>query len=368
MLPKYGFPVDTVEMNISDMTNKNKLGLQLQRDLQMAISEYAPGSQIVANGNLITSRYIRKIPSMSWKMYDYINCNACKTINIEPHTAEEEYSKLTNCRQCGNIFSVSKRKIFLVPAFGFEADGDKIEKPGLIKPEKTYRSDTAYVGNKTNIPVLLRIGSADVELIISNSDEMVVLNESNFFVCEYCGFTDLDEKYSLRYKKMAHKTPTGYKCKNNGQNQLKKFHLGYRFETDVVQLRFLNPDLTDWDSSISVLYAVLKGICMYLNIEQNDISGCLQYFFNTGTKRANFALVLYDKTPGGAGHVRQLNNQDVLEGIAKEALQSMESCSCGGESKDSSCYSCLRSYYNQKHHDILKRNYAIDFLTGLFAK
>lgn len=81
-----------------------------------------------------------------------------------------------------------------------------------------------------------------------------------FLFCEYCGFTDLDEKYSLRYKKMAHKTPTGYKCKNNGQNQLKKFHLGYRFETDVVQLRFLNPDLTDWDSSISVLYAVLKAV------------------------------------------------------------------------------------------------------------
>lgn len=116
-------------MNISDMSNKNKLGLQLQRDLQMAISRYAPGSQIVANGNLITSRYIRKIPSMSWKMYDYINCNACKTINIEPHTAEEEYSKLTNCRQCGNIFSVSKRKIFLVPAFGFEADGIKLKNP-----------------------------------------------------------------------------------------------------------------------------------------------------------------------------------------------------------------------------------------------
>ena len=37
----------------------------------MAISEYAPDSQIVANGNLITSRYIRKIPNMSWKQFDY---------------------------------------------------------------------------------------------------------------------------------------------------------------------------------------------------------------------------------------------------------------------------------------------------------
>lgn len=30
--------------------------------------------------------------------------------------------------------------------------------------------------------------------------------------------------------------------------------------------------------------------------------------------------------------------------------------------QDSSCYSCLRNYYNQKHHDELKRKYVIDFI------
>src|SRR5690606_19416833 len=38
VLPKYGFPVDTVELGIHDRTNRMKLGLQLQRDLAMAIS------------------------------------------------------------------------------------------------------------------------------------------------------------------------------------------------------------------------------------------------------------------------------------------------------------------------------------------
>jgi hypothetical protein len=367
VLPKYGFPVDTVEMNISDKTSKNKLGLQLQRDLQMAISEYAPGSQIVANGNLITSRYIRKIPNMSWKMYDYIICDNCQTLNVEPHTEEDEFSKLVNCRQCNHGFTASKRKTFLVPSFGFEADGDKIEKPGLIKPERTYRSEIAYVGNKANEPLRFKIGQADIELIVNQSDEMVVLNESNFFVCESCGFADLDEKNPFKTKKMAHKTSTGYKCKNEGTDKLKKFFLGYRFETDVVQLRFLNPDLIEWSTAISVLYAVLKGICMHLNIEQNDISGCLQYFFNSDTRRPNFALILYDKTPGGAGHVRRLNNQEVLHGVIKDTLEFVNTCSCGGESKDSSCYSCLRNYYNQKHHDILKRNCVIEFINELLG-
>ena len=59
VMPKYGFPVDTVELHLSGRLEKAKAGLQLSRDLSIAISEYAPGSQVVANGDLITSRYIR---------------------------------------------------------------------------------------------------------------------------------------------------------------------------------------------------------------------------------------------------------------------------------------------------------------------
>ena len=44
----------------------------------------------------------------------------------------------------------------------------------------------------------------------------------------------------------------------------------------------------------------------------------------------------------------------------------MESCSCGCEKKDTSCYNCLRSYGNQKYHDYLERRYVIDFLSHFF--
>lgn len=367
VLPKYGFPVDTVEMTIIDKSNKNKLGLQLQRDLSMAISEYAPDSQIVANGNLITSRYIRKIPNMSWKQFDYIWCDCCNTLNIDQHIDEDDFSKLDNCRQCGRPFNVGSRKVFLVPQFGFEADGDKIKKPGLKKPERTYKGEIAYVGYKSEIETYkYQIGNTSFELGMSQADEMAVLNESNFFVCEQCGYTVLDEKEFKKSKREKHKTPSGYWCKNDGTNRLKKFALGYRFETDVVQLKFLNPDLMDWEIALSMLHGVIRGICSYLNIEQNDISGCLQYFFNSITHRQNYELVLYDKTPGGAGHVRRLNNEKVLEGVLRESLKLMEQCDCGGELKDSSCYTCLRGYYNQKYHDILKRRYVIEFISEMF--
>ena len=141
-----------MKMGIVGESVRGKLGLQLSRDL----SEYAPGSQIVANGNLITSRYIKKIPKMSWKMYDYIRCE-CNTLNIEVHAEDKQDQGLSMCKTCGAVLEETKKRTFLVPSFGFLADGDKIEKPGLKRPEKTYRGDVSYVGFRNDMKTLHHI-------------------------------------------------------------------------------------------------------------------------------------------------------------------------------------------------------------------
>lgn len=362
VMPKYGFPVDTVEMSVIGRGTQGKLGLQLQRDLSIAISEYAPGSQIVANGNLITSRYIRKIPKMSWKMYDYIQCTNCRTLNIVPHIDPPDQNLLATCHQCNTPLN-SPRKVFLIPAFGFSADGDKIERPSLKKPSRTYHGEISYIGYRNKVDTQrFDLHKSCVEIAMSRGDEMAVINESNFFVCETCGYTDLDEKNFTSFKRLKHKNSAGYPCPTGS---LKRFSLGYRFETDVLQLRFINPDQVDWEAALSLLYGIMRGICSYLNIEQDDISGCVQYFYNDVTHRPNYALVFYDRTPGGAGHVRRLGDPVTLEAVLRTTLRLMEACTCGGTSRDTSCYTCLRSYYNQKYHDILNRGVVIDFIKNV---
>lgn len=156
VLPKYGFPVDTVEMTVTDARKGRGYGLQLQRDLSMAISEYAPGSQIVANNNLITSRYIKKVPKIGWKMYSYIQCDECRTLNITPFTEDEPGTgRITECCQCHKKFT-SSPKVFLIPAQGFIADGNAIRKPGLKSQSvhtevKFLMSDLTIVFRKTSI-------------------------------------------------------------------------------------------------------------------------------------------------------------------------------------------------------------------------
>lgn len=80
---------------------------------------------------------------------------------------------------------------------------------------------------------------------------------------------------------------------------------------------------------------------------------------------ANFSFILYDKTPGGAGHVKRINNEDVLKQVFIAAYDKANNCTCGGDSKETSCYSCLRTYQNQRNHDIIKRSYVIEHLKDI---
>lgn len=82
VLPKYGFPVNTVELIPDINAVGREKSLQLARDLQMAIAEYAPGAEVVADGKMYVSRYIRKMPGKNadaaWEKGFYCpKCPAC---------------------------------------------------------------------------------------------------------------------------------------------------------------------------------------------------------------------------------------------------------------------------------------------------
>jgi hypothetical protein len=366
VLPQYGFPVDTVELSIIDHQSTRQFGLQLQRDLSMAISEYAPGSQVIANGELITSRYIKRPPALLWKMYDYRLCKTCNSMEISTHVGDEAAGDgIGRCSSCNSAFN-SRPETFLIPEFGFEADGDEVRKPGLIRPQRTYNNEIAYVGNSFSPFQSIQIAGAEISIRFSQKDEMAVINKSHFYVCESCGYTELDEKDYASIRLQPHKRSSGYPC---GSKRLKRYSLGYRFLTDVVQIRFHSPSLyaDQYDAAFSVMTAILHGMCVSKNIDERDVSGCLQYYYDESIARGCYAVVFFDHTPGGSGYVRSLNEPEALVNILQETLMLMESCTCGGAEGDSSCYGCLRSFYNQRHHDQMKRSDVIRFLQQVLS-
>ena len=196
---------------------------------------------------------------------------------------------------------------------------------------------------------------------------MIVLNQSNFYTCTFCGYSEVDNKTFLNTKQKAHENERGYKCENKS---LMRFSLGYRFITDVLQIRFQTPTLPADDRwrAYSVLQGLLRGFCSYYSIDDRDVSGCLQYYFNEETGCPAYAIILFDNAPGGAGYVRLLKDKNALVSVLKRTYEIMSTCTCGGDEGDTSCYSCLRSYYNQRYHDELKRSYVMDFLGQLLGK
>lgn len=65
------------------------------------------------------------------------------------------------------------------------------------------------------------------------------------------------------------------------------------------------------------------------------------------------------QVPGGAGHTFYI--RDHFGDLLAAAIDRVGRCSCG---PDTSCYGCLRSYRNQRDHDRLVRQAAIDTLAA----
>lgn len=367
ILPKYGFPVDTVELELNTKTKSDDLsGLELSRDLSMAISEYAPGCQVVANNRLVTSRFIKKMPEFDWRKYDYIECENCKTLNVTTHTFVQKGTKhpLCNCTQCSNELDEKRINTFLIPEFGFVAE-ERVGKPSLIKPEKTFRTEASFFNyNDNHIENKYKIGDTEISIaMVGNDGEMAMLNTTDFYVCPQCGYAieapaDSNPFVKKMKDKKGHKNAKGYNCKKDVE--LEKYSLGYKFKTDIVRIRIDQPLMSvdkKYDEAYSILQALILATCKELNIENSEIAGCLQYYYNGGS---NYSYILYDKTPGGAGHVKRLNNEDVILHVLINAMNLAQKCPNCDE--DSSCYSCLRTYQNQKKHDIIKRNYVYNYL------
>ena len=346
LIPKYGFPVDTVDLQ-TDYNATNDL--RLSRDLLYAISEYAPGSEVVADGKLYKSQYIKKISQYAWPVYEYKICDKCNTLNrviVGGH--------IDTCSKCGNELNYTGK--YIIPKFGFQIS-DKVKNVGLNKPEKTYRGEVHYIGNgkKSDINKDYKICGHDVHIESSSRDTLVVLNQSRFYVCNTCGYAIISEEdrpYIVDNK--HHKFPNGKTCPNQ---TLTRYSLGHEFLTDVAALTFPNIDTSDIDKARTVLYSLIEGFSRSMNIDRRELSGCLQISQNNNS----YKFIIFDNTPGGAGYVKQLTKEDVLKRTLREGFRVVETCTCGGDMADTVCYNCLCNYYNQKYHDSLKRKYAIEF-------
>lgn len=326
IIPKYGFPVDIVELDIGATFRKEK-GVELQRDLSQAIAEYAPGGKVVANKLEWESIGIKKVTERELPVYYY------------------KYDDARNFRRWneGDVTAPQNCDKYLIPEFGFVSPLLKQPSEPSGRAKRLYTTRPFFRGFESDPESVFRMG---VQITKAVPGEMVILCEGRkrerFYICRSCGT-------HLTSTKAEHKTPYGADC----QGTLVRYSLGHNLVTDVVRLQF--PMLRNLEDAYSVAYALLFGASDILEVPDTDLNVTI-----TGGKNNQVAIVLYDNVPGGAGLVAQLENATIFTEVIKASIERvMGRCGC-----DLSCYGCLRSYRNQFVHAQLDRQKALVHLSS----
>ena len=350
VLPKYGFPTDLVELHLSELSHrKREERLQLQRGLRQAVSEYAPGSEIVAGGELWRSTGIRKKKGheLITRYFGRCECGAF----VWPI---DDLSNRGECPVCHK--SIQLKRKMLIPSLGFE--GRRVKKGiGLRKPRVTGHTETHFIQSSLNkvAPHTNSFPGGKVEARFSGNGKLCVMNTNRgagFQICSYCGAAagfqqDVDHE---PYCERANPVPTYSRIDA----------LGAAFVSDVLELVLDIDDAPPAEESgwESVLWAVFTAAAKLLDIPQTELGGALYENDHGG-----MSLLIYDDVPGGAGHAKQLS--EMVDELIRMAFEVVDGhCGCGPET---CCYGCIANYYNQSKQASLSRGVAKEVLGSLLT-
>ena len=343
IIPKYGFPVDVVELD-SHRTQRTSESLEvlLQRDLSIAIAEFAPTSKLVANKREWISYGLKRVAEKEWERWHYClkHQKFIKKENLEQNPSEACCDRLRD-------------QMFIIPKFGFLTDLNKPKEP-KGRSTRVFTTRPYFVGLTRAHPG--EIDFTFIKLTKSSPGQMVVLCEGRkgrgFYVCGQCGA-------GFREPENPHKTPYGENCAGT----LEHVSLGHEFVTDVLRVQFLlelpQDDIDSVWFAYSLAYALVEGAAEVLEVPSVDLNATVAYSVDSTIPY----IILYDNVPGGAGLVARLQEKDILHACLEAALDRVNGgCGCG---ENDSCYGCLRSYRNQFAHQHLKRGPVMHFLTTL---
>lgn len=372
LIPTFSFPKNVVGFYIED--EKGKIKQKPERSLDIAISEYAPGKEIVVNKTLYRSggiysnatKFRKGIHSLSNPAEAYFNdqnyfkhlfkCSdkACAWLSTEKPGNDK-------CAFCGNV--VEPFRAMLKP-WGFASENGRpvsvsknveysyAEKPCYAEPPIDDMQKTNY----QNLQVARR--ESQVITIVNNGPE-----SDGFSICKKCGAATVGSE-GFQNSKIGSPYKTHMKCKHHDYEVVS---LGHSFRTDMIVFQLsINPQAINvtarglWFNSavISLAETFRLAASRYLDVEYTDLS------VGHRIRKVNnvvFAdIYLYDNLSSGAGYAFRL--ADVLEEFFNEVKTILEHCPSKCKS---ACHDCLKNYWNQREHMFLNRSEGLELFNWI---
>jgi hypothetical protein len=353
-LPSYAFPQSVVKL----LVRQDKVAgrMRLERDAEYGIAEYAPGSEIVADGYLLTSRGL-DLRNRELRVRAYRVCSRCNRVQIED--SRDRINPV--CSSCGAFASGprSTPRLFVEPR-GFTTLVDEpVQEVRLYRLKPPPNSEVFLIegapqeafGSHPDIPGITLGYRADGRLFRGNSGHRF----QQFRLCPKCG-RGFERAPS---RNAGHDNPWGASCPNR---RLIQADLVYQFETDTLQVRFEGvspqpPGIGQIDFWSSLQTAFVGAAAEVLAIPSRDIDGT----FRSQTEQSpRGELVIFDRVPGGAGYVARIREE--LPRVLQETYRRTDDCRNPACDRQGSCYACLRSYGNQFRWQYLHRDLVADWL------
>lgn len=390
-LPGYGFPVDVVPLvtttaeelqrHHQDQEQNRREDNRLRgrgypsRELDIAIRDYAPGTDTVVDGRVYRSQGL----TLNW----HLPAGAASATEVQA------LRWVWRCKSCGATGTRPNRVEACLSCRSTEISHYEYIQPAGFAVDLYYRTHNDITTPQyipVRDPLISLLGTTwqwlpDARLgryrythdghIVQRSDG---LHGQGYAVCLRCGRADseTDENASelptglrdhtrLRGGKEA--TRNG-RCTGNDEPWAIKRHLrlGVATLTDVLELQLRHPQTQqplDKTTAYSLAVALRQALAESLGIDEREI-GCFTVQGRTADDLPASSIMLYDTASGGAGYVTAaIGELPRLLQRAQDILQCPRQC-------DTACHACLLSYDTQHHLDDLNRHPALELLDNRF--
>ncbi len=352
-LPGYAFPQDVVRLQVRQ---KQATGVRLERDREYGISEYAPGSEVIADGKVLRSRAVQLGLAGLGEVREYRICRRCGHIVLGPVGADDLVAPCS----CGEINAGRSRR-FIVPRGFSTLVSDAIGRPNVARELPPPNAEVRQIRGAEESDFAPHPEIPEVVCGRTETGQMFVANPgprgNGFQLCESCGAL-------VPKKAKVHVAPWGVRC----SGATRRLDLAHEFSTHTLDLRFSDklavapPNITDQRFWFSLCTALHVGACECLSIEPTDIGVTSRPY---GADRLA-QVVIYDRIPGGAGYTGAI--YDNLRKVLEATERRLDQCPNPKCDRNGSCYSCLRSNRNQYRWDDLVRGPVADWLAHVIGK
>ena len=356
-LPRYAFPLDVVTLETGWNRWSHDTDVELSRDRGIAIAEFAPGAQVIARKKVFTSAGLYVVsstdrPERRW----YARCPSCEQIRTAPLQGQ----LLGACSVCRNPITNQRLKAFVEPsAFSVRIEknrqrSERHRRTSLIRQRQTLTHFIDSVEESS----FHESGLFSIALKEDGTLFRYNLGPENkgFVLCSSCGYSEPQNSEPQRGFKAGstHKKLRVLSGSADCENQhlwRKPLAYGHEFRSFCLIARPRGHSSVE-----SLAFALQKGLCHLLDIEASDIGVSWRWLANQkATKDSQAEIILDDRTPGGAGFVK--DGFENWPQVAEKAWEICNTCNC-----ETACYDCLKDYGNQSHHEKLNRHKVSEYL------